>query len=274
MLDYTSSKSREAYSEIEVVVNLKKKKFEDFKENIFKLYAPPQRLFLFFLILTGLEIFGVTSSPYYHGDIVTFFIILFILIYANVLNWLGFWMFFKFLHISSMFGKTIPLRIDPFNPDHLGGLSSISELSTIAIFTLSSISSIIVPLWYIFSIPFAILFVTLTSIIIPIFFFFSMHGIYNTLKIEKQKLLKEFDDEFLLTSQKIREFISLEHKEDFKMEEFRTIAQTLSSLDIIYNRIKLMKTFPMNISILLRILLSIVLPIITILLEFIFSMIL
>jgi hypothetical protein len=143
--------------------------------------------------------------------------------------------------------------VDPFHPDRLGGFSPIAEISTLAMLNVGSISVLVTPLWYFVSFHLSVMFAVFTSLVIPIAFFISMHGVYSKLVNEKKVLLDNILDDFIYTTGRIESFIKSEEKNTSEIQEFNILTQTLSSLDIIYNKINSMRTFPLNYDILIKV---------------------
>jgi hypothetical protein len=105
--------------------------------------------------------------------------------------------------------------------------------------------------------------------VIPLAFFASMHGVYTRLVDEKKALIDNILDDFIYTTGKIKSFIKSKEKDSFEIKEFNVLTQTLSSLDIIYNKINSMRTFPFNYDILIKVASSALLPkIITMVLDY------
>jgi hypothetical protein len=96
-----------------------------------------------------------------------------------------------------------------------------------------------------------------------------MHGVYTKLVNEKKALLDNILDDFIYTTGRIESFIKSKEKDSVEIQEFNVLTQTLSSLDIIYDKINSMRTFPFNYDILIKVGSSALLPkIITMVLDY------
>ncbi len=96
-----------------------------------------------------------------------------------------------------------------------------------------------------------------------------MSGIYAVLKKEKENSLKEMNDELRYITEEIRKFIRVDHeKESLDEKRITRMGETLNAVNIIYERIKSMHTFPINTEIIIKVVLSAVLPILGILADF------
>lgn len=256
--------------EIRTCVDYTDKDFQIFqRETMKRILNPPDILLLPWIVSIPFGVIEVISSPIYVGDSVTTILICSILAFSGWLNWHGSWMLYVFLSTSNKFGKDVPLKINPFDPDRIGGLAPLAGLSTFAIFAVGILATIAIPLWFIFSQEMTILWVFLTSILIPCYFFCSMSGVYNKLKKEREGSLRELNDEIQQITTSIRNFFKVNHKEKKPEEKtIITLGQTLDSINIIHERVKSMHIFPINSEILLKISLSAILPILGILADF------
>lgn len=234
-----------------------------------RVFKPPAILLVLLLATVPFGMNGVITNPIYSGDIVTTILLGLLLVYASVLNWIGGWMLYTFLTTSKRFGTEVPLRINPFDPDMVGGLAPLSNLSTWAVFDVGLLSLLVIPIWQIFLPLASFSFIIVTSILIPAYFLFSMRGIYNRLREEKESSLADVNDEIQQLSSKIRKFIKIDH-ERRKLDEKETLllGQTLNSMDIIYGHIRSMHTFPVNAEIMAKVFISAVLPIIAVILDY------
>ena len=265
-----SQKVKRYLQEIKDTVAYTDEIFQTFKRDTARrILNPPYALLILLLITVPIGFSEVLSNPIYTGDSIISILIELILIFSTFLNWSGSWMLFSFLRTSKRFGKDVPLRINPFDPDRIGGLAPLSALSTFAIFAVGLLSTISIPLWYIFSPSLAIVWVFITSILIPCYFFYSMSGVYTVLKKEKENSLKELNDEFRYITEEIRKFISIDHeKKGLDEKRLTRMGETLNAVNIIYERMKSMHTFPINSEIIVKIVLSAILPILGILADF------
>lgn len=268
---HASGRFKRFISNIKPCLTLDEKKFEDFKrENINSTFKPPYLLLILFLLTGPVLTYGITTTPYFTGDIVVAIILTLILSYCGFLHWVASWMIYSFLKMSSRFGRGIPLKVNPFDPDGVGGLMPLSDLSTIAIFDVGFLSLLVIPLWEIFLPSASYVMIFCTSILLPTYFLLSMRGIYDRLKEEKDQALFELNDEIQYLSGRIRGFICKNHcEEKFDDAEILSISQTLNAVEIIHSRIKSMHTFPVNAEIMAKIFLSAILPIFAVLLEII-----
>jgi len=270
LIDYSSKRIKKIFSNI-MFIDYERDVLEDFlKNSIKRMFKPPTWFFILVVVVfTSIEYHLLNLSQVCAGNIVTTFFIVSILVYINFLNWIGIWFLFMFFNTSASFGKKIPLKVDPFHPDRLGGFSPIAEISTLAILNVGSISVLDTPLWYFVSYHLSVMFTLFTSLVIPIAFFISMHGVYAKLVNEKKVLLDNILDDFRYTTGKITSFIKLNEKDSVETQEFNVLTQSLSSLDIIYNKINSMRTFPFNYDILIKVGSSALLPkIITMVLQY------
>lgn len=244
-----------------------------FEENTIKrVFKPPPILLIPLLITVPLGVNGVISNPIYAGNIVTTILIGLMLIYSNLLHWVASWMLYTFLTTSSRFGKGIPLHINAFDPDKVGGLAPLSNLSTLAIFDIGLLSLIVIPIWQIFYPPASFVMIGITSILIPAYFLFSMRGIYDSLREEKEASLIELNDEIQQVSKRIRNFMKKDHEmERFDEKETIVLGQTLNSMDIIYGHVRSMHTFPVNAEIMAKVFISAILPILAVILDYTLS---
>jgi len=270
LIDYSSKRIKKIFGNI-AFIDYEKDVLEKFlKNSIKRMFKPPTWFFiLMVVVLTPIEYYFLNLSQICAGNIVTTLLIVSILVYINYLNWIGIWFLFMFFNTSASFGKKIPLKVDPFHPDRLGGFSPIAEISTLAMLNVGSISVLVTPLWYFVSFHLSVMFAVFTSLVIPIAFFISMHGVYSKLVNEKKALLDNILDDFIYTTGRIESFIKSEEKNTSEIQEFNILTQTLSSLDIIYNKINSMRTFPLNYDILIKVGSSALLPrIITMVLDY------
>ena len=270
LLYHASRKVKRYLQDIKDTVDYTDEVFQTFeRDTLRKILKPPDVLLVLLLWGVPIGFLEVLGNPIYTGDGVTSILIVLILIFSTFLNWSGSWMLFTFLRISRRFGKDVPLRINPFDPDRIGGLAPLSSLSTFAIFAVGLLATISIPLWYIFSPSFAIVWVFVSSFLIPCYFFFSMSGVYAVLKKEKEDSLKELNDELRQITEEIRRFIRIDHeKESLDEKRLTRMGETLNAVNIIYERMKSMHTFPINSEIIGRVILSAILPILGILADF------
>jgi len=91
-------------------------------------------------------------------------------------------------------------------------------------------------------------------------FWLKMYGVYTKLVNEKKALLDNILDDFIYTTRRIESFIKSKEKYGVEIQEFNVLTQTLSSLDIIYNKINSMRTFPFDYDILIKVDSSALLP--------------
>lgn len=264
VLYYASMRVREYLSNVRSCLDYDEKSFKAFEEETSRRIFSPSYLVLIALLVTIYFGFnGVISNPIYIGDVFTTILIGLILVQSTFLNWIASWMLASFLVISNKFGKAVPIRVNPFDPDRVGGLAPLSDLSTLAIFDVGLLALIVIPMWYLFYSTAAFLFIFVTSILIPCYFFYSMRGVYEILRKEKEHSLREMNDELQQLAGKIRAFIAVNHKEEMLNEEKLTaLGQTLNSLNIIHERVKSMHTFPVNSEIMIKVIVSAILPII------------
>jgi len=270
LIDYSSKRIKKIFANI-AFIDYEKDALEDFlKNSIKRMFRPPTWFFILVVVVfTPVEYYLLNLSQICAGNMVTTFLIVSILVYINFLNWIGIWFLFMFFNTSASFGKEIPLKVAPFHPDRLGGFSPIAEISTLAIMNVGSISVLVTTLWYFVSYHLSIVFALFTSLVIPIAFFASMHGVYTKLVNEKKVLLDNILDDFIYTTERIESFIKSKEKDSVEIQEFNVLTQTLSSLDIIYNKINSMRTFPFNYNILIKVVSSALLPrIITMILDY------
>jgi hypothetical protein len=241
-----------------------------FEENTTKrVFKPPPILLIPLLATIPFGVNGVISNPIYTGNIVTTVLIGLMLLYSTLLHWVASWMLYTFLTTSSRFGRDVPLRINPFDPDKVGGLAPLSNLSTLAIFDVGLISLIVIPIWEIFYPPASFVMIGITSILVPAYFLFSMRGIYDRLREEKEASLNELNDEIQQVSKRIRNFIKTDHeRKRFDEKEAIVLGQTMSSMDIIYGHVQSMHTFPVNAEIIAKVFVSAILPILAVVLDF------
>jgi ABC-type multidrug transport system fused ATPase/permease subunit len=182
------------------------------------------------------------------------------------------WMLYTFLDTSKRFGRDIPLHVNPFDPDKVGGLAPLSDLSTLAVFCVGLLSLLIIPIWQIFFSPASYVMIGVTSILIPAYFLYAMRGIYNRLREERESSLAELNDEIQQVSKRIRTFMKTDHeKERFDEKETVLLGQTLNSVDIIYGHVRSMHTFPINAEIMAKVFVSAILPILAVILNFTLS---
>ncbi len=268
LLASMSSKARNIFSEANFL-DPEEQDVDAFKKRtIHRILSPSVFLLFPFVILTAVEVVGLIYSQVYLGDVVVTVFLTAILAYANFLNWIGFWMFFMFLRVSSRFGRVTPLKVYPFHQDRFGGLLPIADLSTMALFGIGVLATLVVPLWILFSLPVAVAFVVLTSVAIPIAFFYSMHGVYTALVDKKTKLLGELNRQFSSVSDKITRFLQQKHGETKEVAELNELSQTLSSLDIISQRVRSLQTFPIQSEIIAKVISGAFFPAIILLLRF------
>ncbi len=241
-----------------------------FEQNtIRRVFKPPAILLVLLLVTVPFGVNGVVTNTAYSGDIVTTVLLGLLLVYASVLNWVGGWMLYTFLTTSKRFGIEIPLRINPFDPDRVGGLAPLSNLSTWAIFDVGLLSLLVIPIWQIFFPPASYLLIIITSILIPAYFLFSMRGIYDRLREEKESSLADLNDEIQQLSRKIRQFMKIDHeRKKLKEKETVLLGQALNSMDIIYGHIRSMHTFPVNAEIMAKVFISAILPILAVIFDY------
>jgi len=215
LLYYASQKAKRYLQEIKDIVAYSDETFQTFRNDTARrILNPPKSLLIPWLLTFPVGFLEVVSSPIYTGDSIASILIALILIFSAFLNWSGSWMLFVFLRTSKRFGKDVPIKINPFDPDRIGGLAPLSTLSTFAIFAVGLLSTISIPLWYMFSLPTAIVWVFITSFLIPCYFLYSMSGVYAVLKKEKENSLKEMNDELRYITEEIRKFIRVDHEKE------------------------------------------------------------
>ena len=191
-----------------------------------------------------------------------------VLVYSAILDSVGIWLIYSFLQTSNKFGNDVQLKINPFDPDAVGGLSPLSELSTLLIFDIGFLSILIIPIWQIFLPQASYVMIFVTSVLMPAYFFLSMRGIYDRLKEEKEKTLLKLNEEIQSLSRRIQRFLDIDHSvEEMDDKEILVISNGLNALELIYKRIKSMHTFPVNAEIMAKIFLSAILPVIALLID-------
>ncbi|MEM2143750.1 MAG: hypothetical protein QW279_00180, partial [Candidatus Jordarchaeaceae archaeon] len=246
--------------------------YEILKKNALDtIYRPPIWLLAILITTAPVLTFGIMLTPYYAGDLIIATLLCLILLYCGILHWNALWLLYNFLRISSRFGKDIFIKINPFDPDKVGGLAPLSGLSTLAIFDVGLLAVLAIPAWQIFLPIAAYVMIFLTSLLMPIYFLLSMQGIYKRLKEEKEKTLNELNDEIQSLSNKIRMYIRKDHSQQMDEKEMLTTSQALNSMEIIYNRVSSMHTFPINWEIIAKIFLSAILPILAVLIDFLLT---
>lgn len=273
ILYHASGRLRQFFSGIRPCLDYTADCFSDFEEKtLTKTFRPPLSLLLLLLTTIPMLLIGLVSTPMYAGDNFTTLLVGLALFYSTLLHWNASWMLYSFLATSNRFGRDVPIRINPFDPDKVGGLASLSDLSTLAIFDVGLISILIIPLWQVFFPPASFAMIGLTSLLIPVYFLISMRGIYSKLSMEKEKSLDELNDEIQKLSERIRRFICEDHCNEQKEEkEITKLGQALNSMDIIYGRVRAMHTFPVNVEIMVKIFVSAILPILAVILDFVLT---
>jgi len=273
LLYYASLRVKEFLLKIRGCVDYDESAFQVFERDIIgKIFNPSRSLLILLLVTVPFGTLGVISNIIYAGDHVTTILISLILIHSSFLNWIGSWMLLTFLATSNKFGRDVPLRVDSFDLDKVGGLAPLSDLSTLAIFGVGLLAMIAIPIWYLFFSIASFSLVFITSILIPCYFFYSMRGVYEKLREEKENSLGELNDELRLVTARIRNFIAINHeRERFDERELTALGQTLSSINIIYERIRSMHTFPINSEIMIKVALSAVLPVFAIIADFLIA---
>jgi ABC-type multidrug transport system fused ATPase/permease subunit len=270
---HASGKFRQFFSSIKPCLGFNEESLLDFQEKALKkAFAPPLSILILLIGTIPVLLFGLTVSPIYVGDTVTTLLLCFALFYTTILHWNSFWMLYNFLSTSNRFGRDIPVNINPFDPDKVGGLAPLSDMSTLAIFYVGLISLLVIPIWQIFLPIASYAMILLTSLLIPGYFLYSMRGVYSKLSTEKEKSLKEMNDEIQEISKKIRTFISKDHCNDERQEkEVSNLGQALNSIDIIYGHVRTMHTFPVNAEIMAKIFVSAILPILAVIIDFLMT---
>lgn len=273
LIYYASQRVKVHLLNIRNCVDYDESTFQIFERNtLVKIFNPPYTLLIVLLATISFGFFGVISNPIYAGDIITTILIGLILIHSTFLNWIASWMLITFLTTSNKLGRDVPLRINPFNPDRVGGLAPLSDLSTLAIFDVGLLALIVIPIWLIFFSVAAFCFLFVTSILIPCYFFYSMRGVYEKLREVKENTMREMNDELQMLSVEIRNFIAINHeREQLDERKLAALGQTLNSLNIIYERVKSMHAFPINSEIIIKVTLSAILPILGILVDFLIA---
>lgn len=266
---YASSRLRKFFVGIRSCLDYDTNQFAAFEQNTIRaVFKPPVILLVLLLATVPFGVNGVVSNQIYSGNIVTTVLLGLMLVYSNILTWVGAWMLYTFLTTSKKFGRTIPLRINPFDPDKVGGIAPLSDLSTLAIFDVGLLSLVVIPIWQIFFPAAAYIMIIITSILLPSYFLFSMRGIYDRLREEKQSSLTELNDEIQQVSNRIRGFIKADHGRKFDEKEVVLLGQTLNSMDIIYGHVRSMHTFPINAEIMAKVFVSAILPVLAVILDY------
>lgn len=275
---FVSGKIPKSLFAMRSVIDYEDKRFRTFVETALRfMFNPPKWLLVLLLVLNVAGEYSVIKSDLlYQEDLFVLFLIFLLLCLSSFLNWIGAWALYSFLRICSKLGKEISLRINPFHPDRVGGMSSIADLTTMALLVISMLAAFSVPLWYIFSPYIAIGLVIIASAVIPCFFCFSMLGIYHSLKEEKNRTLKELGDELFLMSLQVKKYVFDRHEKRLKEKELMKLSNTLSALEKIYSSTKKMRTFPLNSEMLIKLVSIILLPVVSLAMsrvaEFLFTL--
>jgi hypothetical protein len=126
------------------------------------------------------------------------------------------------------------------------GLGPPLELTTLGLFIISVLTTLSIPIWYVFSTQMAIGLVLITSIPIPTYLYLCMDIAYISLRNEKLRILSKLADEVAVVNQHVTEFIALDHKEGINHSEVDRVSSELVGIQTIYNSANAMRTFPLD----------------------------
>lgn len=260
---YVSRKIPKALFHLRPALDYSNDRFEEFRRNRLRLFFNPSEKLLVALILLTVAEQTILWVNLPVNDPIMFMLIFVILVIANSLNWIGAWLLYSFLTTSSKFGKSIRLRINPFHPDRVGGLLPIADLSTLASFVLSILAALSIPLWYLISIAVSIGIVVLVSLVIPCFFLYSMEGIYRSLKTNKVETLENMSDELYAMSVQLQSYLTARHEKELSSKKLIQLSNEYSALQKIYESISKMRTFPINTGMVLKLISTMLVPVIS-----------
>jgi hypothetical protein len=270
---HASGRLRQFTTKIRRCLDFDDAAFSKFQEETrIKTFRPPLTFLILLIFTIPILLAGFILTPMYSGDIFTPLFLGLALSYSTFLHWNALWMLYRFLSTSNTFGRSVPIRINSFDPDKVGGLSPLSDISTLAIFDVGVLSILIIPIWQMFVPMASYVMIILTSILIPSYFFVSMRGIFNRLSQEKEYVMRELNDEIQEISAKIRSSICGNNcAKQTNEEDITKLGDKLKSLDIIYGRIQGMHTFPVNGEIIAKIFVSAILPILAVIIDFLLT---
>jgi hypothetical protein len=267
ILVYVSGRIEAFFPRIKSVLELDDKQFESFaiRSHDF-IFRPSKYLLAIMLVTVPLGDYSVLNSPILRTDFVIVTIISAILLITAFLNWIGAWALIAFFRIVRQFGAGVPVKINPFNPDRLGGLEPVSDLTTLGLLIISVLTAVSIPIWFLFSKEATIVFVVITSILIPLYLYLSMDRLYVSLRNVKQETLVSLAVELEAVVKRVREYVTIEHKSDSDYTKLAQVATNLTAVEKLYNSVSGMRTFPVNTRTMLKVATTTLVPILSLIL--------
>lgn len=260
---------KKVFLKLRTVVDLEDEKYADMvKKNKKYIFKVPKVIYIPFFLLTVVESILLRNSEIYNSFFVVDTFILFVLILVNFTLATGVWGLYSLMKFIFKFGKDIPLSINPFHPDRMGGINPIADLILLILLIIALIGCLAVILWYMFSVLLSFLFAISISLILPTLFFYNVGTLHSLLIDKKYKILDEIVKNMTYVSGKILSQNFSKKKNDQDIQDISFYAQSLTSLKSMYAHINSMREWPTAPKIVIKIGTAIGLPLITFLVRY------
>lgn len=261
VLSLMSDKMLEFFSRIRPVLDLDEKGYADFtNRSCTFIFSPSKYLLLVLLGITAFEQYTFLHSAVLSLDVFVMVLVLLMSVLKSLLHWVGMWALISFLETVRRFGAEIPIRLNPFDPDRMGGLRPVADLTTLGMLVLGVLTTIAVPFWYMFSRGLSVLFVTISVIVVPTYVYLSMNRVSAVLKHEKKKALVGLAAVLQPLNEQINQYLATQGTGRISRTELQRVSSDLRAIRTIYDSVESMHTFPINSGVIVRISSSMVIP--------------
>jgi hypothetical protein len=266
-LVFVSRRILEFFPRIRPTLDLDEKQQAEFVERSSNfIFRPSKYLLAVLLATTPLGQYSLSTSGLIRGDLVVMGVVFAMILLASLFNWVGAWALIAFFRTVRRFGRDVQMKINPFSPDHIGGLEPLSDLTTLGLLIISVLTALAIPIWYLFSKPTSVMFALVTSIVIPVYLYLSMDKIYACLRADKLRGLAALSDELETVNHEIQSFVELKHRTRISHRELAKISSDLVAIQTIYKSIDQMRTFPVNTKMLIKVASTMLVPILSLIL--------
>ncbi|KYK32801.1 MAG: hypothetical protein HXS46_08215 [Theionarchaea archaeon] len=231
-------------------------------------FGVPKLIYFLFFLLTVVEVIVLRNSEMYHPIFMVDVLIFLVLTVVNLTLAVGVWGLYSLMQFIFKFGTDIPLSINPFHPDRMGGIGSIADLLLLILLVIASIGCLAVILWYMFNVLLSFLFAISISLVLPALFFYNVGTLHNLLVQKKYEVLDEIVENMTHISKRILNQRFYEESSDRATEEISFYTRSLASLRDMYTHINGMREWPTAPKIVLKIGTAIGLPLVTFLIGY------
>lgn len=267
--------------EIRYVFVIEDDEFEEYLNGVFKRLSSPRGILpgIPFVILTIASIF-LFVMPTMPSGLLPFPPFSFLWLYIAIVEFslvmlpmfgIAIWMGLVIISVSKEIGRTLKISVEPISPDRAGGLVTFSEALLQGVFMYSTLLLLIMPLLVYFvqtvgqANPLTAFMPALGLIVavgtISVFFLAPQYLIHKVLDEEKKKHLAEISNEVNTVLSDIRRYLATSPmKNDPPSQQLTLVSLQLTQL---FEQVQKMKTWPSDLTLMLKATGSLVLILIT-----------